>query len=164
MNSLSRELIDLAKRYSKALVRRFGDRLVAVTIFGSVARGEANERSDIDLLLVFSDLPQGRLSRRNFLGECPPEIEKDLQDLHEKGIYADFVEHLKVESEILSTPFLYEVVQDGLVLHDPRGWFARLRERILKRMRDLGSAWRTCGRFRYLDLKPDYKPGDIFEL
>ena len=164
MNTLSQELLDLAKRYSKALVRRFGNRLIAVTVFGSVARGEASELSDIDLLLVFSDLPQGRLSRRNFLGECPSEIEKKIEKLHENGVYADFVEHLKVKSEILSTPFLYEVVQDGIALHDPGGWFAGARDAVLKRMRELGSEWKKLGRFRFLDLKPDYKPGDIFKL
>lgn len=60
------------------------------------------------------------------------------------------MEHLKVKSEILSTPFLYEVVQDEIALHDPGGWFAGARDAVLKRMRELGSEWKKLGRFRYL--------------
>ncbi len=41
-----------------ALRKKFGDSLLGVVLFGSVARGEATESSDIDLLIVVaSDVP-----------------------------------------------------------------------------------------------------------
>lgn len=51
------------------------DRLVRVALFGSVARGEATERSDIDLLVVFDDIDYEQRTRhlceiRAAVGAC----------------------------------------------------------------------------------------------
>jgi hypothetical protein len=43
---------------------RFGDQLVSVVLFGSVARGQAREPSNIDLLLVARGLPRSLRDRR----------------------------------------------------------------------------------------------------
>lgn len=42
--------------YRAELVRLFGDRLRGITLFGSWARGEASEESDVDLLVLVEDL------------------------------------------------------------------------------------------------------------
>lgn len=41
----------------------YGDRLLSVAVFGSVVRGTMRPVSDIDLLLVVEDLPNGRMPR-----------------------------------------------------------------------------------------------------
>jgi predicted nucleotidyltransferase len=43
--------------------RHYGERLVSLTVFGSVGRGTPRPDSDIDLLLVVKDLPVGRIAR-----------------------------------------------------------------------------------------------------
>ncbi len=52
--------MQLQKRYRKAIdkfVRRakeeYGDKIERIVLFGSVARGEAQEESDIDLLVIW---------------------------------------------------------------------------------------------------------------
>ena len=42
------EFVDFSKAF-------YGDRLVKIILFGSYARGEANEESDVDLLVVLKD-------------------------------------------------------------------------------------------------------------
>lgn len=42
----------ILKEYQKGLKALFGEQLVSVTLYGSVARGEDHEGSDIDLLCV----------------------------------------------------------------------------------------------------------------
>jgi len=42
----------ILKEYRKGLKALFGEQLVSVTLYGSVARGEDHEGSDIDLLCV----------------------------------------------------------------------------------------------------------------
>ncbi len=47
---------DAAERYSRQAKERFPDRRVEVTLFGSYARGEATEASDVDLAVVVDRL------------------------------------------------------------------------------------------------------------
>lgn len=48
-------------RYAARLRERFGDRLREVRLFGSFARGEANEDSDVDVLVLVDDLTDAEL-------------------------------------------------------------------------------------------------------
>jgi predicted nucleotidyltransferase len=45
-------------RFTAALRARFGPRLREVVLFGSVARGEAHEESDVDVLVVVDELSE----------------------------------------------------------------------------------------------------------
>ncbi|HEY3352130.1 MAG TPA: nucleotidyltransferase domain-containing protein [Polyangia bacterium] len=42
--------------FKRRLVARFGDRVERVTLFGSYARGEQHEESDVDVLVVIRDV------------------------------------------------------------------------------------------------------------
>jgi predicted nucleotidyltransferase len=44
------------ERFARALRERFGGRVREVKLFGSRARGEANEEGDVDVLVVVDDL------------------------------------------------------------------------------------------------------------
>lgn len=45
-------LDDIAKELKRGLAALYGARLTAILLFGSYARGEADEESDVDLLIV----------------------------------------------------------------------------------------------------------------
>jgi uncharacterized protein len=51
-----------------------GDKLIAVVLFGSRARGDANEDSDWDLLLIARDLPERVLRRHLWLKGMLPVV------------------------------------------------------------------------------------------
>ncbi|HET9960654.1 MAG TPA: nucleotidyltransferase domain-containing protein, partial [Polyangiaceae bacterium] len=60
--------------YSERLRGKFGERLVELKLFGSYARGEAHEDSDVDVLVVIdglTDLEIGAVA-----GEAAPVIQK----------------------------------------------------------------------------------------
>jgi predicted nucleotidyltransferase len=59
MDDLKRILPEL----KAALERRYGERLVKLILFGSHARGEATEDSDIDVLAVVENLTDGPRER-----------------------------------------------------------------------------------------------------
>ncbi len=64
-----REAIEEARAVAKCLSIKF-DR-IAVILYGSYARGDFNEWSDIDLLaIVDRDLPPNPLKRLNMVEEC----------------------------------------------------------------------------------------------
>jgi predicted nucleotidyltransferase len=46
------------RRFSDAMERRFGSRTRELKLFGSRARGDAHEDSDVDLLVVVDDLSE----------------------------------------------------------------------------------------------------------
>ena len=76
-------------------------------LFGSLAKGKASEESDIDLLVVYSDMEE-----RKFV-EVISEIGFSI--LMETGELIEVIPMLKVEyeSSVGRSPFLWEVLQFG---------------------------------------------------
>jgi len=99
----------------EALKRGLGDRLVAVVLFGSRARGEAREDSDWDLLVLARDLPARLFQRHRVLKQMLPAAERGRISLLAKTPQ-------EFES---SLPALYlDIALDGIVLHDPERYIA----------------------------------------
>ncbi|HEY3356243.1 MAG TPA: nucleotidyltransferase domain-containing protein [Polyangia bacterium] len=60
---LPAEIAAVLRTYRGALADAFGERLVAVRLFGSRARGEARPDSDIDVAVVIRGLSDAELDR-----------------------------------------------------------------------------------------------------
>jgi uncharacterized protein len=60
-----RALIDLARRYAVAVSERLNVR--AAVVVGSVGRGDFNAWSDVDVLVIADDLPDGAHDRMKVL-------------------------------------------------------------------------------------------------
>jgi len=58
--NVSAQYRDIAREFAAELRRRCGQRVRTVLLYGSVARGDATEGSDIDLLVVYDDDSEGR--------------------------------------------------------------------------------------------------------
>src|SRR5574337_79587 len=165
MDALNRALRKLAEGYAQGLRRDLGDDVISVVLFGSVARGEATPYSDIDLLVVVSDLPHGRMARVERIRATDQRIEKQLKDLRSRGIFSDVCPILKTPEEAAQIRPLYlDFVEDAVFLADRDGFFAGVLDRLKSRLKELGSVRRRMGKIRYWELKPDYQPGEIFEL
>ena len=67
-------LIERARAWAADLSTRLPG-LRAVTVFGSVARGDFNKWSDIDVLVIADGLPADYLARRDAVAPAPPGIE-----------------------------------------------------------------------------------------
>jgi uncharacterized protein len=162
---LSNRLFDIATQYSQALRRYLGDRLITVGLFGSVARNEATLFSDIDLLLIIEGLPRGRFARMELLEAVNDEIEPLLERLREENNFSDICPILKTPEEAKRlSPLYLDMVEDLRILYDRGNFFADILNRLKKSLKKLGSRRQRLGSFRYWELKPDYKPGEIFEI
>ena len=165
MESLNRTLRDLAEAYAQGLRVDLGDDVISVVLFGSVARGEATPYSDIDLFVVASNLPRGRRARLERIRAADQRIEKRLQDLWSRGIYSDVCPILQTPEEAARVRPLYlDLVEDAVLLFDADGFFASVLDRLKRRLKELGSVRRRMGKVGYWELKPDLRPGEIFEL
>jgi predicted nucleotidyltransferase len=118
---ISRRLID-------AILKRWGDGLVGLLLFGSAVRGEATKASDLDLLLVLS--PAIRLGRGLY---HEWDLLLDTLDSRECRISPQFV---VLPASVASAGGLwYEVAIEGVVLWERNltvsGFLRRVREAIV---------------------------------
>lgn len=142
-----------------ALREGLGDRLLAVVLFGSRARGDADAGSDWDLLVVARDLPQRPFRRHLFLKRLlPPEWRGQV------AILAKTPE----EFDAYLPPVFLDIALDGVVLYDAQGYMAKrlaalrrlIRKQGLRRVqagRDLVWQWK---RLPGLDWSLEWKTAD----
>jgi len=124
-------MLRLQGRQGKALtefrnrvMKKLGDRINAIIVYGSVTRGEAGEESDIDVLIVGRDK-----EIRSKIMEIGYEI--DYENRFETFITPVYYTKEEIEHRIkVGSPFIYEVLKDGVALYDD-GTFKRIREKML---------------------------------
>jgi predicted nucleotidyltransferase len=155
------ERIFLALR--RACEEVYGERLVAVAVFGSAGRGTVRPDSDVDLLLVADPLPDGRMRRVDEF----EEVERRLSGLLPAalGTPPPLSPVLKTPAEVgQGSPLFLDMTEDARILFDREGFFARELDRLRVRLAQLGARRIWLGNAWYWDLKPDYRPGEVFEL
>jgi predicted nucleotidyltransferase len=152
----SQRLKAVAERYTQALRRTFQEDLVSVVLFGSVGRGEASPESDIDLLIVLRNLPPGRLARAERLEGV--EARGGFEEVPIRRILKTPEETSRI------VPLYLDLVEDGVLLYDVDHFFRRILSSLRRRLNALGAKRLKLGSVRYWDLKPDLKPGEVFEI
>lgn len=104
-----RELQKILRRLRNELTQALGDQFVSVILYGSHARREAHEGSDIDVLIVVRDDSDYReLIRRT------SEIIGSLSLQYDVVLSRVFVSQDRFERE--QTPFLLNVRREGLMV------------------------------------------------
>jgi len=145
-------LFDLIREAVENLVEKLGGKVVAVALFGSLARGEVNDRSDIDIFVVVKGMSRG-LERRYMIYDILYEtLKKDVTiiDVDEKELFRE---------ELEITPMLLNIAWDSKVLYDPSGRLSKLFERVKTIIEKL-----KLQRYRTIDGKYGWKssiPGPV---
>lgn len=155
----------LLQRLQEACNEVYGDRLVSLAVFGSVGRGTPRPDSDVDFLVVVEPLPRGRMARVQEFEAVEARLAAALAAARDAGVLTRLSPVLKTPQEIqLRTPLLLDLVHDAEILFDRGGFLATALADLARRLGALGArrVWR--GTAWYWDLKPDYRPGDVFEL
>ncbi|MCY4376318.1 MAG: nucleotidyltransferase domain-containing protein [Spirochaetaceae bacterium] len=142
-----------------------GDRLTAVVLYGSVARGEAHRWSDIDLFVVHRG-DRETVSEAFLHAKLRLRNQRLARELTARGVPTVPVAVYRSEEELVDTPWLMlDMTHHGILLFDPRGVLGRKLARLRARLEELGSrrielddgSW-------YWDLKPDLRPGEVVTL
>ncbi len=157
----------LVRDYLEIVKGLYGDRLVSLCVFGSVARGEVKEGSDVDLLLVVEGLDEDLGARMKELAEVRERLRKaeSYRRLKEQGLPVLTSEVALTPSEVAShPPILLDVVEEGIIVYDKGGFLRKELERVRERLRELG-ARRVKGKEGwYWVLKPDAKLGEVVRV
>lgn len=156
---------DLLRETLNAIQRHYGDRLVTVVVYGSVGRGTMRFDSDVDLLIVARDLPCGRMARVREFDAVERQLEPVFERLRQQDIETRLSAVFKTPEEAeAGSPLFLDMTEDARLLYDRDRFFERRLARLRARLAELGSKRIWRGNVWYWDLKPDYQPGEVFEL
>jgi predicted nucleotidyltransferase len=145
--------------------RFYAERLVALAVFGSMGRRTPRPDSDLDLLVVADPLPRGRVARVAEFSAVEHALAPRLAAGRRNNITTECSPIFKTSDEVRAgSPIFLDMVHDAQILYDRDGFFAAALDRLRDRLSRLGARRIWRGNAWYWDLKPDYRPGDVFEL
>lgn len=130
------------RRFCEELVSTWGENLVGLLLFGSVARGDWTKDSDVDLLVVTREFRGGRRGAlRDLLG-----VRRRLWDTEEyreavgHGLYPT-LEFYPLEAREAQgfRPMYLDALTEGVILLEREGFLTSLREGFLHRLREMGA-------------------------
>jgi hypothetical protein len=164
---LQAEYRELADEYSRAVKEFFGDRLVSICFFGSVARGDATSESDIDVLVVADKLPSDvgfRIRETRPIHERVRRTEA-YRKIRSQG-RSGFVSDLFFSPDEVKThpPILLDLTDDGLTVYDKDNFLKSVLDEIKRKLKELGSKKVKAKKGYYWILKPDAKPTEVIEI
>lgn len=146
-------------------VRCYGDRLITLAVFGSVGRETMRADSDIDIMLIAEDLPDGRLNRIQEFELVEGALAPALSRLRAKGIDTCLSPVIKTPREVKSGSLLFlDMIADSIILFDRNGFFQSFLHDFEKRLRKLGARRVKRGNAWHWVLKDAYSEGEVFEL
>ena len=126
LERLKKKQLKAAEEFKDKIVKKFGKIVKSVVIFGSFARGDFNEKSDVDLLVIIDD------TTARFTEEMKNVFDKKIQEIG-KSISKDInVQPSWTLTEFwemarIGHPLLYTIVRDGWALYDT-GFFIPTRK------------------------------------
>jgi predicted nucleotidyltransferase len=143
----------------------YGQRLRALAVFGSVARGTPRPDSDIDLLLVVDDLPAGRRVRMDEFETVDRLLDPLVSAAQAQGVYTTLSPVLKTPQELDRGSLLdLDMIDEARILLDPDQVLHRHLQALSARLATLGARKVERGGGYYWELKPDYRWGERITL
>ncbi len=124
--SFNEELRELLEEIKEKAVEHYGERLVSLVVFGSVAGGRATPESDVDLLIVLKEKPKS--SYRTYM-DFYDNVESKLKSLESLKIRISPI-FLKETSLKENLPWLWDT--EFIILHDKDGFFQEFLKKLEK--------------------------------
>jgi len=112
---------DIPMQAVEGLHAGLAERLVAVVLFGSRARGDDKEGSDWDLLVIVEGLPERAMERRWFLKRLLPEESRGAISI---------LARTPAEFERRLASVYLDIALDGRILYDPQGYASEWLDRV----------------------------------
>ncbi len=116
-----KEIIQLLKNASIRLREEFNDEFVGLALFGSWARGEACEESDVDVFILLRSI-KGFNVRGRIYTILSQEVKRPLTLI-------DVRVGEVIGSEYELTPLMLNILYDAVIVYDPEGILKMLIER-----------------------------------
>ena len=144
---------------------RFRGRLLGVVVFGSVARRQARSGSDLDVLVVIEESSlENDLEVVNACARTEASVE--YEDFRKRHSAIPIVPTVTAPGKLRANPLiLLDMLDEGVVLHDPAGVVSDLFGRLRVRLGTLGAKKVRLEHGRWMwFLKPDWRPSEVVEV
>lgn len=151
----------IVEKLTSCVKSLYKDRLVSLAVFGSVGRGTPNYDSDIDILIIADNLPDGRMRRVSEFNRAEDEIEPFIESLKKYDINTRLSPVIKSKKEALyGSPLFLDMISDAVILYDRDNFLADILNNLKIKLEKLGSKKIIRGNAFFWDLKPDLKQGE----
>jgi len=152
-------------RILEACQKIYGEDLITLAVFGSVARGTPNPESDIDLLIVAQNLPSGRLKRMKQFNKVEEFLASWIESLRKNGINTTLSPIIKTPEEVTAGSLLFlDMTEDVLILYDKEKFFTNFLQEFSMKLKRLGAKKIIIGERWHWVLKSDYTEGEVFDI
>lgn len=150
----------------EAAVATYGERLIALAVFGSWSRNAATPASDLDLLVVAEPLPPSRMKRvREFRPVADATRKVRCRVWSDQGPEIELSPVFKTPKELAAgSPLYLDMTLWRVVLVDRDGMLESFLSGLHRRMQALGSRRLPFKGGVFWDYKPDFRPGEVVEL
>lgn len=149
-----------------ALQESLGEKLISVVLYGSCARGQMGPESDVDILIIAEGLSDSSLDRQALFTQILNEVMTFFKETTKQAGWFPYM------SAILKTPqeadrisrIYFDMIEEAKILYDKNDFFKGVLKKVKTKLEELGARRIQVGKMWYWDLKPDYRPGEIFEI
>lgn len=140
--------------------------LESFAVYGSVARGTATNKSDVDLLIISDSLSGSLASRMEVLCKVEDKLEEELRWLRRHGVYASLSFYPLRRDEAKRLPLLFlDLIDEAVILYDRNSFLEAALLNLKGKLLRHGARKVVVNERRwYWDLKPDYKFGERIEI
>lgn len=129
MSILYKKLIEkLLEELKIRALRHYGDNLVSLLIFGSVAKGLNTSESDIDLLVVLKTAPKNNYERYEEFFDIVDEL-GTMEEIKQRGYNALINPIIKL-ADTLRPDSTWLLDNNFIIIYDREGFFSEFRHRI----------------------------------
>ncbi|RKZ21722.1 hypothetical protein DRQ18_03995 [bacterium] len=150
MERIQKQLIDSIKNAILSLEKEL-EEAEAVGIMGSIARGDFNEKSDIDIFVIVKEMKPGSNTERlwwNRINRVLKEFKRDITVI----VYT--VKALKK----ISNWYVLRLASEGILIYD-KGNIKELFAKIIRTAKEAGLVERKIGTHKVWSA-PDLEPGE----
>jgi len=159
---------DLIERYCEILYDRYRDRLVSVALFGSIARGNWERDSDIDLIIVlegWQNTPVWRRIRELQDLRRTLSVTPEFKSAIEKG-FTPNIQHYPLDiSEASEFHRIYiDASLDAIILYDKQDFLQSLLNNLRIKLEQQGARRVMAAGKEYYWVLKDVKFGEVFAL
>jgi predicted nucleotidyltransferase len=147
----------LVNRLVELIKTEYGDDLVSVAVFGSIARGTARKDSDLDVLIIASRLPRSRRERVQRFLNVESKLDPVLEKLLDEGYAITVSPVILTADEAREIPPLFlDLTEDAVILYDKDNFLRELLTKLKEKLQEIGATRIWIGSKWYWKLKHGY--------